>query len=71
MQAITLTSYRAGACQVSARVGLAIRPGCTVCQGPLLLAACLGVNPSGPAQRITDVLHAIIWNGSNRVAFSD
>ena len=34
------------------RSGITVRAGCPVCQGPLLLAACLGVNPAGPAQRV-------------------
>lgn len=29
-----------------------VRAGCPICQGPLLLAACLGLNPAGPAQHI-------------------
>jgi hypothetical protein len=32
--------------------GITARAGCPVCQGPLLLAACLGLNPAGPAQHI-------------------
>ena len=32
--------------------GITVRAGCPVCQGPLLLAACLGLNPAGPAQHI-------------------
>ncbi len=32
--------------------GVTIRAGCPICQGPLLLAACLGLNPAGPAHHI-------------------
>ena len=29
-----------------------VHPRCTLCHGPLRLAACIGPNPSGPAQRV-------------------
>ena len=45
-------SKRIGARLYPSDQGTTVRAGCPVCQGPLLLAACLGLNPAGPAQHI-------------------
>jgi hypothetical protein len=51
MRPIDLTPSRMNCCSAATRAA-AIRHGCTVYEGPLLLAACLGANPNGPAQRV-------------------
>jgi hypothetical protein len=51
MQQINMRTAQVSGCP-RIQMALNVRPVCTVCHGPLMLVACLGENPNGPAQRI-------------------